>query len=216
MPGRIWAPKMPEEKDTAAILYPDDVPAQPSAAADWFNAERDGAEARLLGRADDSAKAEGDPDTAETLYEQDQPPFDDAGATSFFDGERIKAMQDGEEDRSQELLDAGKALVENMKAAGTSSADFDEALAIVNERAYEAMTDDQRQQQHDEVIASLQAEYSSPETLQADLKAARAFVRDLDLIAPGTIRSLQMSGAGNDPRLIRKAIKEARRRGYGS
>ncbi|MGB3271344.1 MAG: hypothetical protein WBA66_00405 [Xanthobacteraceae bacterium] len=51
-------------------------------------------------------------------------------------------------------------------------------------------------------------------TADSDLKAAQAFIRDLDTIAPGTIDSLDRTGAGNDMRLIRAAIKEAKRRNY--
>jgi hypothetical protein len=58
----------------------------------------------------------------------------------------------------------------------------------------------------------IQAEYG--DGYMDDISAAQAFIRDLEVIAPGTIASLERTGAGNDPRLVRSAIKEARRRGY--
>jgi len=48
----------------------------------------------------------------------------------------------------------------------------------------------------------------------ADLDAARRFISDVEKIAPGTISTLEATGSGNDPRLIRKAIAEAKRRDY--
>jgi hypothetical protein len=64
--------------------------------------------------------------------------------------------------------------------------------------------------------ASSMALLQSEGVTVADLNTARAFVGDLDIVAPGTIASLQLSGAGNDPRLIRAAIKEAQRRGIAN
>lgn len=49
----------------------------------------------------------------------------------------------------------------------------------------------------------------------AEAEAARALIRDLDLVPPGLIHSLNASGAGNHPKIIKAAIAEARRRGYG-
>ena len=46
-----------------------------------------------------------------------------------------------------------------------------------------------------------------------NLGAARRLIDHPEERAPGNKASLEFSGAGNDPRLIRLAIKEARRRG---
>jgi hypothetical protein len=61
-----------------------------------------------------------------------------------------------------------------------------------------------------EGLAACQAEGIA----DADINLARRFVADLETVSPGTIATLERTGAGNDLRLIRKAIAEAKRRGY--
>ena len=100
-----------------------------------------------------------------------------------------------------------------MKAAGTPAAAFNEVLAAFNEADADNFTPDQRAQMAEATMAELQADFGS--TLDADLNAARQLIADLDKLTPGLIDSLEASGAGNNPRLIRTAISEARRRGYG-
>lgn len=206
-------------QDTASILYPDDPPRAVDM-PDWRKADIAAAETRLMGKAPApaAAPAAGDdaevPDLASALYDDDEQAgnFDETGSNSFFNQQALKALEDDDRERSQALGAAGKALVADMKAAGTSSADFDEALTIVNEAAYETLTDAEIDARQAETIATLEREYGGE--FKRNIDAANRFIRDLDKIAPGTIMSLQASGAGNDPRIIRKAVKEALRRGY--
>lgn len=225
-------------KDTASILYPDEAPA--SNPPDYFVAQFNAATSRLAGRgprqADDAEavlypddqpkdaapsqrpaarakpEAKGDDEPA-TLTYADAAKFDATEATSFFDQSALAAMQDGDRERAAELGQAGKALVADMKAAGTDHAVFNEALRAFNEADGEALSEDQRAERAEATMAQLQAELGP--RFDADLAAAQALIRDLDMVAPGLIHSLNASGAGNHPKIIKAAIAEAKRRGYG-
>lgn len=196
--------------DTASILYPDDPP-RSSETPEYVKVEHAAAEARLMRSTPGDGAQE--PDTAAKLYGDDKDhadPVAEKGVSSFFNQHALNAGQDGDSERAAELGAAEKALMADMREAGTSTADFGEALSIINDNlANDPALLAARQ---DETMAMLQRDIGP--SFAADLDAARAFIRDLDKVAPGTIYSLERSGAGSDPRLIRKAISEARRRGY--
>lgn len=182
------------QKDHAAALYPDDLPkdakpAQPAPAA--------------------QAKGEtGKDDPATLTYDKDAAPFDPSAVNSFFDQAALAALQEGEKERSAELGQASKALVAEFSAAGTPTETVSEALRAFQDAAYSGVTE-----APEAIMANLATEFGP--TLETDLAAARSLIADLDLVAPGLVASLNATGAGNDPRIIRAAIREARRRGYG-
>src|SRR5690606_33920188 len=109
---------------------------------------------------------------------------------------------------------AGAALVADFKAAGTNVNEVSEALAIVRERQGDTVAGpvsvDKLEADKQAGLVALAAEGVG----HVDIRAAQRVVADLELVAPGTIDSLVATGAGNDPRLLRKAIAEAKRRGY--
>lgn len=206
-------------------LYPDDVPSghAPARSAGPVARQADGAEAVLY--PDDQpkdagpsqrpaarAKPQGDDEPA-TLTYADAAKFDPTEANSMFTQRALAAMQEGDRDNAAEWSAAGQALVADMKAAGTDHAVFNEALRAFNEADGEALSEDQRAERAEATMAELVADYGA--TLDADLALARRLIRDLDAtVAPGLIASLEASGAGSHPKLIRAAITEARRR-YG-
>lgn len=179
-------------RDTASILYSDDAPASSAG----------------QGQAPQPAQAQGEDgkDDPATLTYQDAAPFDAKEATSFFDQRALAAMQDGNRDNAAEWSAAGKALVADMKAAGADAEGFNEALRAFNDASYSGVTE-----APEAILSQLSKEFGP--TLEADLAAARALIIELDRKAPGLIDSLEHTGAGNDPRLIRQAIREAKRRG---
>lgn len=224
--------------DPAHILFPGDAPA-PSQPPEYFKVQQNAATARLMGSqnpaADDAAArmfpndaAKGvtpapsagpaDPaktDAAATLFKDDAKPFDDADAKDFFNGFATSAAGDGDVERAQALNAAGEALIADARAAGTDAAELTSALDVVRERQGDTLspiTPEKMEAEFASGMAAIQAEYG--DSYMADLSAARAFIRDLEIIAPGTIDSLERTGAGNDMRLIRSAIREAKRRGY--
>ncbi|NKB83747.1 hypothetical protein HED51_11340 [Ochrobactrum grignonense] len=100
---------------------------------------------------------------------------------------------------------------EDMRAAGTDAGDLKEAFEIVRHSAgMVPPTHEQREASFNEGMTAVQQSGIS----DADLSAARQFIADLEIVSPGVVRSLNAHGAGNDIRLIRKAVAEARRRGY--
>ncbi|RUU85473.1 hypothetical protein EOB59_31980 [Mesorhizobium sp. M7A.F.Ca.MR.176.00.0.0] len=58
------------------------------------------------------------------------------------------------------------------------------------------------------------SELAASGVAEGDISIARRFIADMELVSPGVVASLERHGAGNDPRLVRAAIKEAKRRGY--
>lgn len=154
-------------------------------------------------------------DTAEKLFPDDAKPFDDADAKGFFNTFALSARSDGDVERAEALTSAGEALIADARAAGTDAAELTSALDVVRERQGDTpspITPEKMEAEFASGMAAIQQEYG--DAYMADLNAARAFIRDLEIVAPGTIDSLERTGAGNDVRLIRSAIKEAKRRGY--
>ncbi|MER8797206.1 hypothetical protein NKH75_23935 [Mesorhizobium sp. M0984] len=198
------------EQDSASILYPDDPPRSSEPPA-YYRAEVAAAETRLMRSAPDAGEQE--PDLATTLYDDDKDhsdPIAERGVASFFNQHALTAGQDGDSERAAALGSAEKALMADMRASGGSAGELNAALGIVNE----CLADDPAPLAARQGETMLALERDIGPTFASDLDAARRFIADLDRVSPGVIRSLEGSGAGNDPRLIRKAIKEARRRGY--
>jgi hypothetical protein len=212
--------------DAASILFPNDVPNKPSPAPEYFAAARAGAELRLMGHHGDGAdRGAGDadrpageqkPDAADVLFK------DDAAGKGVdyervvggeLDQVRMDAMKDGDTERADALKAATTALTEDFGQHGSNPADIAEAFQIVRQSAgLTDMTPEQAEKSYADGLAAVQQASIS----DADLSAARRFIADLEIVSPGVVASLERHGAGNDPRLIRSAIREAKRRGYGT
>ncbi|MFD1378627.1 hypothetical protein [Fodinicurvata halophila] len=134
----------------------------------------------------------------------------------FVSGFAHSAAADGDAERAQELLAAGDALSDDFKAAGTDPGALDQAFQIVKDRQADTVagpiSEEAVQAEYMESMELLQAEGVT----EADISAARQFIDDLEVVAPGTKATLQATGSGNDPKLVRLVIQESRRRGYGS
>lgn len=145
---------------------------------------------------------------------EDLKPYDAKAVTSYIDGFAGSALADGDTERAEELQAAGAALTQDFAKAGTDPADLTEAFDIVKERhadtAFGPVSEEKLVADYNATMSTLAEEGVSI----ADIDAARAFIADLEMVAPGTMHTLEATGAGNDARLIRKAIAEARRRGY--
>lgn len=168
-------------------------------------------------KADDARNPAGSDaeNAADKLFPEDAKKFDDAFAKDFFSGFSASAAADGDIERAQALNSAGEALIANARTAGMDAAELTSALDIVRERQGDTiapLTSERMEAEFASGMAAIQTEYG--DGYMNEVNAARSFIRDMEIIAPGTIASLERTGAGNDPRLIRTAIKEARRRGY--
>ncbi|MBM7330734.1 hypothetical protein JS562_48085 [Agrobacterium sp. S2] len=210
--------------DPAHVLFPSDAP-KLDASLDFNGIAKGAAEARLMRQADpnaanvfpgDAAKPDqtagnDDDDIAAKLFKDDAK----ADYEKLMDGEldqyTLGAIQDGDRERADALKYASRSLAEDFRTAGTDATELKEAFEIVRHSAgMVPPTHEQREASFNEGMAAVQAAGIS----DADLSAARAFIRDLETVSPGVVASLNAHGAGNDIRLIRKAVAEARRRGY--
>lgn len=218
---------MSDAPDAAHVLFPNDAPTK--VAPEWFVAQHAAAEQRLAGMGDPAAamfpnekprgeadKPAGDDiDAAKVLFKDDTVKFDAAPVDQFFNGFAVSAAADGDIERSHELQAAGDALVADFKSAGADAADLSAALDIVKERQGDTIAEITPEKIEAEMSTGLAA-LADEGVTNADLGLARRFVADLEIVAPGTIASLERSGAGNDLRLVRAAIREAKRRNYGA
>jgi hypothetical protein len=206
--------------EQAHILFPDDAPA-PAQAPDWFTTERAAAEMRLMGsqkqggeKSTELSAGESEGDAASKIFSDEKQEFDAGVVEGFLNSRALSARSDGDHERAEALKAATSALTDDFRANGTSSRDAEEAFQILRE-ANDYLTPPSPEQIATDMtanLATLQSELGS--SFQSDLDAARAFISDLNKVAPGTIESLSRNGAGNDLRLVKAAIREARRRGY--
>lgn len=213
------------EVDPAHVLFPDDAPV-PTEAPEWFKAEQAAATMRLMGsgkgksekpaNAEQPANPAGDDgeDAASKLFPDDGKSFDETVVSGFLDPYARGAFSDGDKERGEALKAATTALAEDFKAAGSDSREVEDAFAIVRETndQMEPATPEKNEEGMAASLASLQDELGS--SLEGDLNAARAFIRDLETISPGTVAALEHRGVGNNLKLVRAVIKESRRRGY--
>ncbi|MER9450113.1 hypothetical protein [Mesorhizobium sp. M0254] len=220
------------EIDAASILFPNDVPSKPAQAPDWYSAQRSAAEQRLTGthgkpdaaaavvfpserKADAPPPAGKDDDAASILF-RDDAARKDVDYAAHVGGEldqfTLDAMKDGDTERADALKTATAALGENFRSAGTDTASIQEAFTIVRQSADSFAPP--TPEQIEAGFAAGMSELTSAGVTDADLSLARQFIRDLELASPGVVASLDRHGAGNDPRLVHAAIKEAKRRGY--
>jgi hypothetical protein len=218
------------ENDAASILFPNDAP-KAAAPPAWFTTSQNQAEARLSGQhsgrdeqasamfpnegkaAEDPAPAGKDDDKAAAIF-KDERTFDPEPVKNFVSGFALTALADGDVERARELEAAGDALAADFEAAGSDGKDLAEALDIVRQRQGDTLAGPISDETIEAERVSSLNELRSAGVSDQDLDRARKFVADLDRVAPGTIHSLTATGAGNDLKVIRAAVREAKRRGY--
>ncbi|MCZ8547170.1 hypothetical protein OOJ09_23520 [Mesorhizobium qingshengii] len=221
------------EIDAASVLFPNDVPSRPASVPEWAHAQRTAAEQRLVGnhgKPDAAAavafpserKADASPPAGEKSDDPAAVLFKDDAARKGVDYERavggeldqftLDAMKDGDTERASALKAATAALSEDFRAAGTEPATIEEAFTIVRQSA-DSFSPPTPEQIEAGFVAGM-SELSASGVTEADIGIARRFIADMERVSPGVVASLERHGAGNDPRLVRSAIKEAKRRGY--
>lgn len=199
--------------DAASIMFPNDAPAALAAAGPAGKAgtgQNDGKPP--------AAPAGEEVDAARALF-KNEPGADDAAArevTETLGSFAISAANDGDMDRCHALQAASVSLLEDVKTAGGLASDLAEALGYVKAAAdrFTPATEEENQAGMAKALATLQAERNDHDALASDTLAAHRLIVEMDKKTPGLIEQLELTGAGNDPRLIKAAIKEARRRGY--
>jgi len=214
--------------DPAHVLFPSDAPTQPP---EWFSAHHGAAEQRLVGnhgqrdgsaaapfpnerKADASPSAGNDDDAASALFKDDAARKDvdwDRVVGGELDQHTLDAIKDGDTDRADALKSATAALTDDFRSAGTDPAEIEEAFSIVRQSAgFKPPTSEESEAS----FAAGMSEIAAAGVTDADLNAARRFIRDLETVSPGVVASLEAHNAGNNPKLILAAVREARRRKY--
>lgn len=206
------------ELDPASILFPNDVPKTPAAPPEWFTVNRTAAESRLMGNHGGEMKpanpaGEQADDLAATLFKSDAEGKDidyERVVGGELDQVTLDAIKDGDQERVGALRAATAALTDEFRSAGAPPEEVAEAFQILRDRPMTEPTPEEREEHFQWAVAALQYDGVT----DAELNAARAMIRDYEQVAPGTIASLERYGAGNDPRLVKLAIAQAKRRGY--
>lgn len=221
------------EIDHASILFPNDaVPSKPAQMPEWAQVRHAAAEQRLVGnhgKPDAAAaamfpnerKAEAPPpagkddDAASILFKDDAARKDvdyERAVGGELDQFTLDAMKEGDAERASALKQATAALSEDFRASGTDPASIQEAFTIVRQSA-DSLSPPTPEQIEAGFVSGM-AELTASGVTEADVGLARRFISDLELVSPGVVASLERHGAGNNPKLVRAAIKEAKRRGY--
>ncbi|CAB4325014.1 hypothetical protein [Brucella sp. 191011898] len=207
--------------DPSHILFPSDAPSAPDPAMNPLAFAKDDAAARLMRRVEpaeqagqpDAKPADAKPDTdiAKTLFGDTTKPDYEGAVRGELETYRLSAHADGDTERAEALGHATQALAADFAANDTEPTDLKEAFEIVRHSA--GMVPPTLEEREASFTAGM-SEVQSAGISDADLSAARSFIRDLETVSPGVVASLNAHGAGNDIRLIRKTVAEARRRGY--
>lgn len=226
---------MTDTPDAASILFPSEVRTS-SAPPEWFTVQRNAAEARLAGighgdKLDAQAAAmfpnegpkseaprpAGDDadDTAKVLFKDDV--FGEGDVSAYeqtvggeLDTAVLDAIKNGEPERADDLHVAIDGLTQNFAKAGTDREEITEAFRIVKGDSLELPSAEQIEADYQKRLQELPELGISHD----DLRIARQLISDLETVSPGVKRTLEISGKGNDPKLIRMVVAEAKRRKY--
>ncbi len=203
----------------ASIMFPSDA-VKPGPDMNRMAFAREDAAMRLMRRADPAVAdpaddAEPTPsqtdDVAKLLFSDDATP----DYAELIDGELADryrtASADGDTEHADAIEHAQIALAADFRDAGT---DPDAIKIVFSEVRQSAMMTDMTHEQAEKSYADGLAAVAAAGYSEAELQGARQLVADLDRVSPGVIDSLSRFGAGNSPKVIAAAVREAKRRGY--
>ncbi|MCA6110472.1 hypothetical protein [Bradyrhizobium cenepequi] len=217
--------------DPAHILFPSDAP-KSQKAPEWFKAEQSAATACLAGVHDNGVAAAKVPEPGKAgspaspagsadvtkpeavLFKDGAADLGAKAVTEILDGFANASIGDGDGGVRARAIEAARdGLLADAKAHGMDTEELSEAVAILKERQSDSITEptpEVAEQRMAEALEACRAENIS----DADLSLARRLIADIEKVAPGTVATLERTGSGNDIRLIRKAVAEAKRRAY--
>lgn len=207
--SRATAPdvqKSSEAASSASRVFPSEMASRPAGlltTKDLEGQQRAGAESEVASLLFPTDTADGDKKAADSF-------------TNMMGDYRLSAIKDGDEARGNELQQASATLLDDVKQSGGLATDLAEALGLVHAGMdrFGAATPEELEASQAKAMDLLTSEYGGDAAkMGADLASARRLIEHVEKKAPGTMASLEYSGAGNDPRLIKLAIKEAKRRG---
>jgi hypothetical protein len=203
--------------DPAHVLFPNDAPKseQPPAVAISTPVVQPGkaVEATPPAGAADAAKAD---DVAATLFKDDTVDTEAKAVAGIFDGFAHSAISDGDGGERYRAIEAARnGLIADAMASGTDTKELFAVVNVIHELQANSLAMPTPEQAAQRMTDGLEA-CRSENIADADLDLGRRFVVEhLEKVAPGTINTLERTGAGNDIRVIRSVIAEAKRRGFG-
>lgn len=156
------------------------------------------------------------PDAAAVLFKGDATDAGAKGVTQVLDGFANSAISDGDGGERFRAIEAARdGLIADAMAAGTDTKELFAVVNVVHELQANSVAVPTPEQAVQRMTEGLEV-CRNQNIADADLDLGRRFVTEhLEKIAPGTIYTLERTGAGNDIRVIRAVIAEAKRRGFG-
>lgn len=216
------------------LLFPSD--AAPTTAPNWYVARTAEAERRLMGRHDRPAvqanvlfpteeraapapiakPGKAPEDVASALFRTERAPdLYDQAVKAVIEPLAESARIDGDADRAEQWRDAATTLTDDFRASGMDADEVQQVMELAREGLGNTLpgmpVDEERLSRMNEQGEAWMIERG---VTDAEIDAARAMINDLELRTPGLKDYLADTGLGSDPRLIEKAIREAKRRGY--
>ena len=202
----------------AHLLFPNDVPKseQPPSAGSGPAAAQVPATGTNGGPASHAGGDTAKPDVASVLFKDDTVDRGAKAVTDILGGFANSAVGDGDSgERSRAIEAARDGLLADAKANGMDTGELASAMAIVKELQANSITEPTPEQAVQRMTEGLEA-CRLENISDADLDLGRRFVTEhLEKVAPGTVYTLERTGAGSDIRVIRAVIAEAKLRGYG-
>lgn len=204
--------------DPAHILFPSDVPAtqQPvgggSVPAVTPPAAGKAVSPPTTAGPADAAKPN---DVAAKLFKDDAVDGNAKAATEILDGFANSAIGDGDGGERARAIEAARdGLIADAMASGTDTRELLSVVNVIHELQANSLTEPTAEQAVQRMTEGLEV-CRNENIADADLDLGRRFVMEhLEKIAPGTAYTLERTGAGNDIRVIRAVIAEAKRRGF--
>lgn len=210
--------------DPAHVLFPNDAPKveQPAAAGNSAPVLRN----PVVTVIESGKAAEPTPpgpvaapkpdDVAAKLFQDDVVDSNAKAVTKILDGFANSAISDGDGGERFRAIEAARdGLIADAMASGTDTKELFAVVNVIHELQANSVavpTPEQAVQRMSEGLEACRNENIA----DADLDLGRRFVTEhLEKIAPGTVYTLERTGAGNDIRVIRAVIAEAKRRGFG-
>ncbi|KRR27501.1 hypothetical protein [Bradyrhizobium retamae] len=202
--------------DPAHLLFPNDAPKPQQPPAVSAPAVADASKAVSPASPAGPVAATKPDDVAAKLFKDDAVDSNAKAVTEILGGFAASAIGDGDGgERARAIEAAGDGLIADAMASGTDTKELFAVVNVIHELQANSLTEPTAEQAVQRMTEGLEV-CRAENIADADLDLGRRFVMEhLEKIAPGTAYTLERTGAGNDIRVIRAVIAEAKRRGFG-
>lgn len=202
--------------DPAHVLFPNDAPKPQQPPAASAPAVPEASKALSAASPADPLAAVKPDDVAATLFKNDAVDSGAKGVTDILDGFANSAIADGDGGERARAIEAARdGLIADAMASGTDTKELFSVVNVIHELQANSLVEPTPEQAVQRMSEGLEA-CRNENIADADLDLGRRFVVEhLEKVAPGVVATLERTGAGNDIRVIRAVIAEAKRRGFG-